>query len=181
MASYTAGVVCALLALCMVAPSLATVYTVGDTNGWVTNYDYTSWTSGKTFVVGDSLAFNYASGHSVDEVSSSDYSTCTAGNSLSSDSSGATTIPLKTAGTRYFICGVVGHCGSGMKVAVTVAKASTTTPAAGTPTTNTSTTPTTTTPATTTTSTNSSSGTILSPIVAVLAMTWFAFSLLVLS
>ncbi|KAF3955613.1 hypothetical protein ACB098_01G015400 [Castanea mollissima] len=184
MASYTAGIVCALLALCMVVPSLATVYTVGDTNGWVTNYDYTSWTSGKTFVVGDSLAFNYASGHSVDEVSSSDYSTCTAGNSLSSDSSGATTIPLKTAGTRYFICGVVGHCGSGMKVAVTVAKASTTTPAAGTPSTNTSTTPTTTTPATTTTtttSTNSSSGTILSPIVAVLAMTWFAFSLLVLS
>lgn len=55
MASYTAGIVCALLALCMVVPSLATVYTVGDTNGWVTNYDYTTWTSGKTFAVGDSL------------------------------------------------------------------------------------------------------------------------------
>lgn len=133
------------------------------------------------------VVFNYASGHTVAEVSSSDYSTCTVGNSLSSDSSGATTIPLKTAGTRYFVCGAVGHCGSGMKVAVTVAKASTTTPAAGTPSTNTSTTPTITTPTattttpTTTTSTNSSSGTILSPIVAVLAMTWFAFSLLVLS
>jgi len=55
MVSYNAGIVCALLALCMVVPSLATVYTVGDTNGWVTNYDYTTWTSGKTFVVGDSL------------------------------------------------------------------------------------------------------------------------------
>lgn len=131
------------------------------------------------------VVFNYASGHTVAEVSSSDYSTCTVGNSLSSDNSGATTIPLKTAGTRYFVCGAVGHCGSGMKVAVTVAKASTTTPAAGTPSTNTSTTPTITTPTATTTtpttSTNSSSGTILSPIVAVLAMTWFAFSLLVLS
>ena len=55
MVSYNAGIVCALLALCMVVPSLATVYTVGDTNGWVTNYDYTTWTSGKTFVAGDSL------------------------------------------------------------------------------------------------------------------------------
>ena len=55
MAIYNAGIVRALVALCMVVPTLATVYTVGDTNGWVTNYDYTTWTSGKTFVAGDSL------------------------------------------------------------------------------------------------------------------------------
>ncbi|GMY28794.1 blue copper protein isoform X1 [Fagus crenata] len=189
MASYNAGIVCALLVLCMVVPSLATVYTVGDSTGWTTGVDYSTWTSGKTFVVGDSLVFNYGGGHTVDEVSSSDYSTCTAGNSISTDSSGATTFPLKTAGSRYFICAAVGHCGSGMKVAVTVAKASTTTPTSGgttnttitTPSANTPSTTTTTPSTTTTTSTNSSSGTILSPIVAVLVMTWFAFSLLVLS
>lgn len=56
----------------------------------------------------------------MDEVSSSDYSTCSVGNAMASDSSGATTIALKTAGTHYFICGVVGHCGSGMKLAVKV-------------------------------------------------------------
>ncbi len=55
MASYNAGIVCALLVLCMVVPSLATVYTVGDSTGWTTGVDYSTWTSGKTFVVGDSL------------------------------------------------------------------------------------------------------------------------------
>jgi hypothetical protein len=70
----------------------------------------------------------------VDEVRASDYSTCTTGNAITSDSSGATTIALKTAGTHYFICGVPGHCGSGMKVAVTVAAAgSSTSPSSGTP------------------------------------------------
>lgn len=64
--------------------------------------------------------FNYATSHTVDEVSSSDYSSCSAGNAISSDSTGATTIPLKTAGTHYFICGVVSHCSNGMKLSVTV-------------------------------------------------------------
>lgn len=65
--------------------------------------------------------FKYDSSHTVDEVKSADYSSCTVGNSISTDNSGSTTIPLKTAGTHYFICGVIGHCGGGMKLAVTVA------------------------------------------------------------
>lgn len=55
MASFNAVVVCALLVLCMFVPSLATVYTVGDTSGWAIGPDYSTWTSGKTFAVGDSL------------------------------------------------------------------------------------------------------------------------------
>lgn len=70
------------------------------------------------------IVFNYGSGHTVDEVSGSDYNSCTVGNAITSDSSGATTISLKTAGTHYFICGVPGHCGSGMKLAVTVGSGS---------------------------------------------------------
>ncbi|KAG8632882.1 blue copper protein [Manihot esculenta] len=115
----------------MMVPSLATVYTVGDSTGWTMGNDYSTWTSGKTFTVGDSLVFNYGGGHTVDEVSASDYNTCTVGNAITSDSSGATTVALKTAGTHYFICGVIGHCGSGMKIAVTAQAASssgTTTP-----------------------------------------------------
>ncbi|CAK7347193.1 unnamed protein product [Dovyalis caffra] len=131
------SVVCAILVvLCMVRPGLATDYTVGDTSGWAIGADYSTWTSGKTFAVGDNLVFNYGGGHTVDEVSASDYSTCTTGNAITSDSSGATTIALKTAGSHYFICGVPGHCGSGMKLAVTVAAAagsSTTPSASGTP------------------------------------------------
>ncbi|KAL3371597.1 hypothetical protein AABB24_008239 [Solanum stoloniferum] len=112
-----------VLFMCCVVPSLAKVYTVGDSSGWGLGVDYTTWASGTTLNVGDSLAFNYPSGHSVDEVSSSDYASCTTGNSITSDNSGATTIPLKTAGTHYFICGVMGHCSGGMKLAVTVAAA----------------------------------------------------------
>ncbi|KAE8099953.1 hypothetical protein FH972_017896 [Carpinus fangiana] len=177
-----AWIVCALvLLLCMIVPSLATVHTVGDSGGWTLSADYSTWTSGKTFVVGDSLVFKYSSGHTVDEVSGSDYSSCTVGNSLTTDSSGSTTIPLKTAGPHYFICSVVGHCGSGMKLSVTVAKASTAaapTASSGTPSSNgntTITTPAGTTP--TTTSIDSSSGASLSPIMATVSIfTLFAFS-----
>ncbi|KAF3631002.1 blue copper protein [Capsicum chacoense] len=147
MGKYLAGI---FLFMCCVVPSLATVHTVGDSSGWGLSVDYGTWASGKTFKVGDSLVFNYPSGHTVDEVSSSDYASCSTSNSLSTDSSGATTIPLKTSGAHYFICGVMGHCSGGMKLSVTVAAAAssggggggattpapdTTTPTTGTPTT----------------------------------------------
>ncbi|KAL1822976.1 hypothetical protein ACET3Z_009754 [Daucus carota] len=82
--------------------------------------DYTTWTADKTFSVGDNLVFKYGPGHTVDEVNSADYSSCTVGKPIKTDSSGSTTIPLTAAGPRYFICGVIGHCTSGMKLAVTV-------------------------------------------------------------
>ncbi|XP_057503760.1 blue copper protein-like [Actinidia eriantha] len=78
MASYAGGIVCVFIVLCVAVPSLATVYNVGESSGWTVGVDYTNWTSGKTFMVGDSLVFNYGSGHTVDEVSGSDYNTCTA-------------------------------------------------------------------------------------------------------
>ncbi|XP_058099956.1 blue copper protein-like [Magnolia sinica] len=111
----------AVLALCFVVSSTATVYTVGDASGWGLTVDYNTWTSGKTFAVGDSLAFTYVGGdHTVTEVSASDYSSCSAANAINTDSSGTTTIALKTAGTHYFICAVPSHCSGGMKVAVKV-------------------------------------------------------------
>ncbi|RWR84097.1 blue copper-like protein [Cinnamomum micranthum f. kanehirae] len=180
----------AILVLCCVVSGLATDYTVGDSSGWSTGVDYSTWTSGKTFTVGDKLGnqkrpghfvvkpyidikvdgftiyvvmavFSYGGGlHTVDEVSSSDYSSCSSGNSISTDSSGSTSITLKTAGTHYFICATPGHCSGGMKMAVKVSAA-----AGGTS----PTTPTTTTPSTTTTTTSTrSAAPMLSPSIAIL-------------
>lgn len=59
----------------------------------------------------------------MDEVSAADYAACSSSKALSSDSAGSTTVTLKTAGKHYFICGVAGHCSSGMKLVVDVAKA----------------------------------------------------------
>jgi hypothetical protein len=104
--------------------------------------------------------FNYAKGlHTVVEVSAAEYMACTASNPMGSDSSGATTVPLKTPGTHYFVCSITGHCGAGMKLAVTVggSKSPATTPTtpttprtSPTPTTTPYTTPMPTTPTTTT-------------------------------
>ncbi|XP_057773411.1 blue copper protein [Salvia miltiorrhiza] len=127
----------------------AAVYTVGDSSGWSVGADYSTWATDKTFKVGDTLVFNYASGHTLDEVSANDYKTCTTGNAITSDSSGATSITLKTAGPRYYICGVPGHCGGGMKLAVTVAAASPTEGSKASPSGTTTTSP----PSTTTTTT----------------------------
>lgn len=76
--------------------------------------------------------FSYSTGHTVDEVSEIDYKSCTLGNSITSDSSGTTTIDLKTTGPRYFICGIPGHCSTGMKLAVNVASDSSTNVGGGT-------------------------------------------------
>ncbi|MCD7445874.1 hypothetical protein HAX54_015599 [Datura stramonium] len=169
------GIIYSVLFMCCVVPSLAKVHTVGDSAGWALGVNYGTWASGTTFNVGDSLVFNYPSGHTVDEVSSSDYDSCSTGNSISSDSSGATTIPLKTAGTHYFICNVMGHCTGGMKLSVTVAAAggggsggggSTTPPSSGS---GSGTTPsTTTTPKPDTTTSHPSASVTLSPFIPLL-------------
>lgn len=48
------------LAINIAMPTLATVYTVGDTSGWAIGADYGTWTSDKTFAVGDSLGKYYS-------------------------------------------------------------------------------------------------------------------------
>ncbi|KAF3320723.1 blue copper protein-like protein [Carex littledalei] len=139
-----------LLLVSCVSWSSATDYTVGDSSGWATGVDYTTWASGKTFNTGDTLTFNYGSGtHTVDEVSSSDYSSCSSSNAVSSDSSGTTTITLKKAGTHYFICSISGHCSNGMKLSVTVAAAASPSTPSSPTTPSPSTSPGTTTPSTT--------------------------------
>ncbi|TVU28602.1 hypothetical protein EJB05_20124, partial [Eragrostis curvula] len=55
------------------------------------------------------IMFNYAKGlHTVVEVSAAEYMACTATNPINSDSSGATTMPLKTPGSHYYVCSIPG-------------------------------------------------------------------------
>nr|CAB3457316.1 unnamed protein product [Digitaria exilis] len=104
--------------------SSARTFTVGGGQGWMSGIDYTDWTSGKTFTVGDKLLFSYRSQeHTVTEVSKGDYYACSSGSgALSDDASGWTVVTLTGPGTRYFICNITGLCSSGMKLAVTVAE-----------------------------------------------------------
>lgn len=120
---------------------MATQYTVGDTQQWNLGVDYSTWASGKTFAVGDKLVFSYSALHSVMEVSKADYDACSTSNALKSYNGGSTTITLDSPGAKYFICGTGGHCSGGMKLGVTVASGSSTTPSGSSPSTPTTTTP----------------------------------------
>ncbi|KAL5560502.1 hypothetical protein UlMin_036713 [Ulmus minor] len=122
----------ALLICLMAAPAVyGEQYTVGDTGGWTNSGGgYTTWATGKTFKVGDTLLFNYGSSHKVDVVDKSGYDNCNSANALESHDDGATTITLAKSGPIYFICPVLNHCSSGgMKLSITVdASTSPTTP-----------------------------------------------------
>lgn len=54
------------------------------------------------------------------EVTQSDYDSCSSSNAISNSNTSPATVPLTSAGTHNFICGVPGHCSSGQKLSVTV-------------------------------------------------------------
>ncbi|XP_062217486.1 uclacyanin-3-like [Phragmites australis] len=124
-----AALIAGLVLLAAVAAAYGEDYVVGDSSGWSSGVDYTTWAKGKAFSVGDTLVFQYSMMHTVAEVSSADYSACSASNSIQSYSNQNTKVALTAPGTRYFICGTPSHCGNGMKLAVTVSPAAVTTPA----------------------------------------------------
>ncbi|PWA73382.1 cupredoxin, Blue (type 1) copper protein, binding site [Artemisia annua] len=119
-----------------------TRHVVGGSLGWTIPPNgagaYTTWASGQTFRVGDSLFFNFTTGnHNVAEVAQAAYGPCTSSNPISLITTGPATVPLTTAGTHYFVCGVGQHCSIGQKVSVNVVAAASApaTPPAATPTT----------------------------------------------
>ena len=71
---------------------------------------------------GDKVNFKYTSGHNVKQVTKTAYDDCIV-NGIGTPEDGPYTWPAWTeeGGTRYFVCGVPGHCRDGnMKMAVTV-------------------------------------------------------------
>uniref|UniRef100_A0A0D9WZY7 Phytocyanin domain-containing protein n=1 Tax=Leersia perrieri TaxID=77586 RepID=A0A0D9WZY7_9ORYZ len=121
MKTSSAALLAAVMAIAAAASTaVAKDYTVGGSYGWDTYVDYDKWTSGKTFIVGDTITFTYEPYHNVLEVPETDYDSCTANNAVSVHSGGNTTFELTAAGTRYFICSIPRHCLNGtMHVKVT--------------------------------------------------------------
>ncbi|KAM0934987.1 putative Phytocyanin domain, cupredoxin [Dioscorea sansibarensis] len=124
----------AVLLVGMVAgAAAATQHVVGGTaTGWTIPPNatfYSEWAASQTFVVGDSLVFNFTTGaHNVIEVRKSDYDACTSKNKIGSTiTKGPATVTISSAGQHFYICGVPGHCsGAGQKLAITVTGSSTT-------------------------------------------------------
>ncbi|MED6143815.1 hypothetical protein PIB30_009315 [Stylosanthes scabra] len=126
MAKAIAMVASSLLILLLASPTVfAADHVVGGSSGWSLGVDYKTWASGETFNVGDTLTFNYdSSTHQLDEVSKSEYDSCSPSSNAVNHNDGNTKITLSKAGTYYFLCPSLGHCGGGMKLAVTVSGSS---------------------------------------------------------
>ncbi|KAF7135814.1 hypothetical protein RHSIM_Rhsim08G0213300 [Rhododendron simsii] len=117
------GVVAAVMLQCAAAQ---TAHVVGDSSGWIVPPNgaqaYVSWASNKTFVVGDTLIFNFATNaHDVLQVTKDSYDACTDTNPIGNPiTTGPANITLTTAGDHYYICTYGRHCASGQKLAITV-------------------------------------------------------------
>lgn len=69
-------------------------------------------------------AFTYSPElHDVVEVSKAGYDACSSANNISASRSGNDVVALTAPGTRYFLCGLTGHCDSGMKIRIDVVAA----------------------------------------------------------
>ncbi|KAJ0106329.1 hypothetical protein Patl1_19337 [Pistacia atlantica] len=98
----------------------ATNHVVGQVSGWDLDSDVAEWAASTTFRVGDTLVFKYSPEYDVQEVGQLAFTTCDTTKPIKEYNDGFTTIMLTEPGTRYFICGQLGHCDSGMKMEVDV-------------------------------------------------------------
>ncbi|CAN8287802.1 unnamed protein product [Cochlearia groenlandica] len=100
--------------------STATVYKVGDSNGWtVTKKDaYRSWVRNKVFHVGDSLVFEY--NHNISNVihvsNALEYLSCNFLSSKAVYNTGHDVVNLTEPGHYYFITSNHIQCVSGLKI-----------------------------------------------------------------
>ncbi|KAK1281865.1 hypothetical protein QJS10_CPB22g01323 [Acorus calamus] len=107
--------------------SAGAVHKVGDSQGWTImgNPNYTAWAVSKTFHVGDVVVFEYNKQfHNVLQVTRQAYRMCDASAPLATFTSGNDSIPIKTPGHHYFLCGIPTHCTLGQKVDIRIPKSS---------------------------------------------------------
>ncbi|KAL3693444.1 hypothetical protein R1sor_007095 [Riccia sorocarpa] len=116
-----------LLAIVLVASTMqfatAKTHLVGGVLGWTipsTRTFYDEWAANETFAVGDKLTFVYSTGHNVYQVSAADASNCDGTNPIAKFEGANPTVLLTEAGEIHYICEVITHCSSGMKMTITV-------------------------------------------------------------
>ncbi|XP_014522202.1 umecyanin-like [Vigna radiata var. radiata] len=102
-----------------------TRHVVGDLAGWTIPSrgaaTYIAWVSDKTFVLGDTLMFNFTNGHhDVAKVTKSVYDTCNGGNTLFTLTSSPAIVALNETGEQYYICSFGSHCSLGQKLKINV-------------------------------------------------------------
>ncbi|OEL18204.1 hypothetical protein BAE44_0020779 [Dichanthelium oligosanthes] len=120
------AVAAALVAVVAVMEAAAAAtYTVGAPDGlWDMQTDYAQWVKTRTFHPGDKIMFTYSAElHDVVEVTKVGYDACSSANNISAFRTGNDVVALTAVGTRYFLCGLTGHCDSGMKIRVDVVAA----------------------------------------------------------
>ncbi|XP_023004735.1 uncharacterized protein LOC111497949 [Cucurbita maxima] len=103
-------------------------HVVGDATGWRIpqggNIFYVNWATGKEFVVGDSLLFNFAAGDDVVRVTKRSFDLCSDDDDIGEDIDvSPATILLSATGEYYFISSEDGHCQQGQKLAINVTAA----------------------------------------------------------
>ncbi|VFQ77143.1 unnamed protein product [Cuscuta campestris] len=106
----------------------AAVHIVGGAAGWTVpsgGASYVAWASNRTFLVGDTLVFNFATGfHDVAKVTKSAYDKCNTTTPNSLLTVAPANIVLNSAGQHYFMCTFSQHCPLGQKLAITVSPTS---------------------------------------------------------
>ncbi|XP_002967653.2 stellacyanin [Selaginella moellendorffii] len=117
----------ALLFLASQDRAEAVQFVVGGSAGWTLpsfgHVNYTQWTLGNRYHLGDTLVFNYSKDfHNVLAVSKADFIACSTANPIATFQDGHTIINLDTTGPHFYVCGVPGHCGQGQKLLVVVRK-----------------------------------------------------------
>ncbi|XP_022145061.1 uncharacterized protein LOC111014575 [Momordica charantia] len=111
-------------------------HVVGDAAGWAIPKGgaafYATWAAGKTFTVGDSLVFNFATNaHDVVRVPKASFDACSDDDEIGRDIEiSPATVLLSIPGEYYFISSKDGQCQQGMKLAINVTGAAASGPAA---------------------------------------------------
>ncbi|KAA8535117.1 hypothetical protein F0562_030120 [Nyssa sinensis] len=109
-------------------PRAPVTYVVGDGLGWLVPpggpIAYSTWAFKKTFMVGDTLVFDFVNGtQDVAVVTKSAYETCDTNATITVLTTSPVKITLTTAGEHYFTCTYPRHCALGQKLAINVTAA----------------------------------------------------------
>ncbi|XP_022714442.1 mavicyanin-like isoform X2 [Durio zibethinus] len=93
-------------------------HVVGGDRGWDPSSGVASWSSDRSFRVGDKIWFAYsAAQESIVELKSRDeYESCDVSNPIRMYTDGLDGIPLDVEGMRYFVSGKPENCKNGLKL-----------------------------------------------------------------